>query len=294
MGISIKEIVTGRKTFFVTPDTSLFPQSYLEDFFALGYECYFIEYDKRIALKRKIDILLSIFNDVIIFFNIDYNVNEFDWPEIIRSIMEEYQGRVLVGVLFTKRQTKDEKLKLERKYLFDLGLQCGCVQLEYQKKQNFEIIERILGANQAQGRRKNIRALCTKACTFSVNYNLSTFSGVLQDISMSHFSFVYPEGKLEVQSYEKLADFHFNIKGFMFRSDAVLIMERATPEGMLYVFAFTSSTGGNGLDQRIKQLLVPNIYQLMSGNFNTLITQIYNKFGDSVSEIDELEAIDGD
>ena len=43
MGITIKEIVTGRKTFFITPDMSLFPESFLEDYFALGYECYFVE-----------------------------------------------------------------------------------------------------------------------------------------------------------------------------------------------------------------------------------------------------------
>ena len=76
MGISIKEIVAGRKTFFITPDTSLIPEVFLEDYFALGYECYFIEYDKRISLKKKIDILISIFHDVIIFFNIDYENNK--------------------------------------------------------------------------------------------------------------------------------------------------------------------------------------------------------------------------
>ena len=53
MGISVKELVTGRKTFFITPDTSLIPETYLEDYFALGYECYFVEYDKRVKLEKK-------------------------------------------------------------------------------------------------------------------------------------------------------------------------------------------------------------------------------------------------
>ena len=35
MGITIKEIVTGRKTFFITPDMSLFPESFLEDCMAV-------------------------------------------------------------------------------------------------------------------------------------------------------------------------------------------------------------------------------------------------------------------
>ena len=296
MGISIKEIVAGRKTFFITPDTSLIPEVFLEDYFALGYECYFIEYDKRISLKKKIDILISIFHDVIIFFNIDYNVPDVEWPIFIKRLTEEYKNQACIGVVYTKRQTKDEKTKLEYKYLYEIGLACGCVQLEYQKKQNFGLIEKILYANQAQGRRKNIRALCTKACTFSCNLNNQAHSGVLQDISLSHFSFVFPEGRLNVQMYEKVSDFHFNIRGFMFRSDAVLIMQRPVNGEELYVFAFVSSTGANGLDQRIKQLLVPNIYQLMNANCKNLLEQIYNKFSIEGlnAEVEELQDIEED
>lgn len=294
MGISIKEIVTGRKTFFITPDTSLLPEAFLEDYFALGYECYFIENDKRISLQRKLDILISIFHDVIFFFNIDYNIPDLEWPVFIRKIIEQYENRASIGVLYTKRQTKDEKSRLEYKYLFEIGLSCGCIQLEYQKKSNFGIIERILYANQAQGRRKNIRALCTKACTFSCTYLNVAYNGVLQDISLSHFSFVFPEGKLKIQLYEKISDFHFNIKGFMFRSDAVLIMERPVNGEMLYIFAFTTSTGANGLDQRIKQLLIPNIYQLMNSNCKNLLEQIYNKVGDQFDDLEEVPTIDND
>lgn len=276
MSISIKELVTGRKVFFITPDTSLFPQSYLEDFFALGYECYFIEYDKRLPLRTKVDILLQVFNDVILFFNIDYNANEINWYQFIKDIQTRYGDRARVGVLYTKRQRKEEKLMLEKKYNFDLGILCGCSQLEYQKKQNFEIIERILAANQAQGRRKNIRAMCSKAYTFSVEYNKEIYSGVLQDVSLSHFSFVMPEEKFNVPAYIKLKDFRFNLKGCVFSSDAILIMSRTVDDGTLFVFAFASDSN-TGLEQRITQLLIPNIYQLMNTNFGNLINQIYER-----------------
>ena len=203
-----------------------------------------------------------------------------DWPVFIKGLTESYNNQASIGVLYTKRQTKDEKTRLEYKYLFEMGLNCGCIQLEYQKKTNFGIIEKILFANQAQGRRKNIRALCTKACTFSFNYNGAPYSGILQDISLSHFSFVFPNGKLEVKLYEKISDFHFNIRGFLFRSDAVLIMQRPVEGESLYVFSFMSSSGTNGLDQRIKQLLIPNIYQLMSSNCKNLLDQIYTRVGE--------------
>jgi hypothetical protein len=252
----------------------------LEDYFALGYECYFVENDKHTSLQKKLDILISIFHDVIFFFNIDSPVQNLDWPVFIKGLTESYNNQASIGVLYTKRQTKDEKTRLEYKYLFEMGLNCGCIQLEYQKKTNFGIIEKILFANQAQGRRKNIRALCTKACTFSFNYNGTPYSGILQDISLSHFSFVFPGGKLEVKLYEKISDFHFNIRGFLFRSDAVLIMQRPVEGESLFVFSFMSSSGTNGLDQRIKQLLIPNIYQLMSSNCKNLLDQIYTRVGE--------------
>ena len=290
MGISVKEIVTGRKTFFVAPDTSLIPESYLEDYFALGYECYFVENDKRIRIEKKVDVILSLFRDVIIFFNIDYNIPDFDWANYIKTIIDSYGNNASIGILYTKRQAKEEKLRLEHKYLYDMGVQCGCIQLEYQKKQNFELIEKILYANQAQGRRKNIRALCTNACTFTCNHNGAAHTGVLQDISLSHFSIISPDNNFKVQLYEKIADFHFNIRGFMFRSDAVLIMERPLEYQSLMVFAFVNSTGANGLDQRINQLLIPNIYKLMATNCTNLLNQLYKRI--EMSDVGDLNEID--
>lgn len=288
MGISIKEIITGRKTFFITPDTSLIQEAFLEDYFALGYECYFIENDKRVKLEKKLDILISLFQDVIFFFNIDYNIPDLDWSIFIRNLIDNYHNEASIGVLFTKRQTKDEKTRLEQKYLYELQVQCGCIQLEYQKKNNFDIIEKILFANQAQGRRKNIRALCTSSCTFTFNQDTNVVNGMLQDISLSHFSVVFSKDNYHLQMYEKINDVHFNIRGFLFRSDAVLIMEREINGEMLYVFAFVSSTGANGLDDRIRQLLIPNIYKLMASNCKNLLEQIYNKVGDeAITELSD-------
>ena len=101
--------------------------------------------------------------------------------------------------------------------------------------------------------------------------------------------FIFPEGRLSVQMYEKVSDFHFNIRGFLFRSDAVLIMQRPSEGEVLFVFAFVSSTGANGLDQRIKQLLIPNIYQLMSSNCKNLLDQIYARVGDNCDEIETID-----
>ena len=295
MGISVDEIVTGRKTFFILPDTSLMPESYLEDYFSLGYECYYVSYDKRVRMEKKVKVITSLFKDLIIFFNIDYNLPNFDWEDYIYDYIQANQNSASVGIMYTKRQTKDEKVRIERRFLYEMGIKCGCIQLEYQKKQNFELIGKILYANQAQGRRKTIRALCTSACTYTYTYGpyKDTITGTLQDISLSHFTVLVSGAGLQTKLYEKIADIHFNIRGFLFRSDAVLVMERPVNGDMLYVFAFVSSTGANGLDDRTRGLLIPALYRLLSVNCNAVLDQLYDKVEDTPI-ISDLQEVDDD
>lgn len=277
MAVSLNEIVTGRKTFFITPDRSRFPENFLEEYFAMGYECYFIENDKRLPLQKKIEIIISIFKDCILFFNIDAPVDDIFWPKYIWQLKMQYGDRVLIGITYTKRQAREEKAKIERKYLLEIGISCGAVQLEYQKGTNFIIIQNLLFANQAQGRRKTIRAVCNKSCTLMFSYDGAQYTSVLQDISLSHFSIIFPEAKLNIQLYEKLKDIHFNINGFLFVSDAILIMERPINDQKLYVLSFVNSNGTNGLDDRIRQLLTPSVYQLMSSNTLVVLNQLFDK-----------------
>lgn len=271
MGIPTKEIVTGRKVFFIAPDTTLMPRSYLEDFFALGYECYYIEYDKREGFEKKVKAIISLFEDVLLFFNIDYRVPGVDWEELIRTVSIDNNKKSFVGIYYAKRQSNEEKSFIERRYKTLVGLNTGFIQLEYSKSKNIEILEQALWSNQAQGRRKTIRALCNSTCTYTCMYEGSRENGILQDISLSHFSIIIPPEQMPVKLYEKIKDFHFNIQGLLFTSDAVLMMERETDGGRLCVFAFLNSNGGNGLEQRIKLLLIPTLYKLLSANVNMVI-----------------------
>lgn len=279
MAGSLKELIAGRKTLFITPDTSIFPETFCEDYLALGFECYFIENDKRIALEAKIDIIISLFKDVILFFNIDAVIPGIDWARFIKKVNDKYHGEIPIGVMFVKRQNKDEKGMIERQFLFDIGINCGAVQLEYQKKLNYGIIEKVLYASQAMGRRKNVRALGNNGCTFGFAYEGANYTGTLQDISLSHFSFVIPEKRIPIKPYEKLIDIQFNIKGLHFRSDGVFFVERPVQEeGILYVFMFINKQGTPGLDVTTRQLLAPRLYELMSGGCKVILERLYSKY----------------
>lgn len=291
MAVTIKDFAVGRKTFFITPDISLFPENFLEEFFALGFECYFVENLKTISLEEQIEAIISVFQDVILFFNIDANISGVNWFLFIKDLQERHP-EIFIGVLFVKRPDREVKNRLEKMFNYDLGIKCGCVQLEYQRNANFWIIQKILFANQAQGRRKTIRALCTGAYTFSFELSGQTYDGTLQDISLSHFSFIYPKDKMIINSYEKIDNIHFHLKGLLIRSDAVLIMQRHIGEDVLNVFAFLDENGMNGLTGRYKQLLLPNIYELMSTNYKNLMTKVLETRkvdNNAPSDVEDLE-----
>ncbi len=272
----VNEIIKGRKTFFIAPDRSLFPQSYLEEYLVLGYECYFIDVDIFLPLEVKIDIILSIFKDSILFFNIDSPIQNISWSRLISQLHEKYP-EAHFGVTYSKRQSLTEKHQIEKLYLYTIGIQCGCIQLEYQKKNNFLLIEKMLYANQAMGRRKNVRAVCTGNCKvqFLTDKN-AVVQGNLTDISISHFSVTLQEGEAEISQYEKITDIVFTVKGLRFHSDAVLYMTRPTNSGILYVFAFSKKNGEAGLDFANKKLLVPKIYEVMSENCLELLGKLFN------------------
>lgn len=291
----VEEIIKGRKTFFIAPDRTLFPQTYLEEYLTLGYECYFIDTDIFLPIEVKVDIILSVFKDSILFFNIDAPIQGTSWPHLIKGMQEKYP-EALFGVLYAKRQSLSERQALERQYLYNMGIQCGCIQLEYQKRSNFQIIEQVLYANQAMGRRKNVRAVCSTNCSFQFNAEgQGTIQNRLTDISISHFSFVIPEGQLELADYEKVPDIAFTIHGLRFRSDAVLYMTRQVETGILFVFAFQTKAGQSGLDPVNKQLLTPKLYEIMMENCMDLLNKLFTsatRKRDSADAITDLQSID--
>ncbi|MCR4954855.1 MAG: hypothetical protein K6A43_12380 [Treponema sp.] len=274
MGQIVNEIVKSRKTFFIAPDKDLISEYFLEDYLAKDYECYFVEDDLKQPLDVKVQVILSIFTDAIIFFNIDYHIEGLEWFTYIQRLCNEHP-RVCFGVMYAKRKTLAEKASIEHKYLYNIGLAGGCIQLEYQKNINFVLIERVLFANQAMGRRKNVRAVCTKNCQFTfLNSRHENITFPLNDVSVSHFSITLTDlqaENLKLKEYEKIQNLCFTIKGMRFVSDAILYMKRPTPEGNLFVFAFVSDTGKIGLDQFKKKLIVQKMYEIMHENCTSLI-----------------------
>lgn len=265
-----EHIIEGRKTFFIVPDASLMPESYLEDFMARGYETYIIGDDRYCPLKAKVEVIIETFMDSILFFYIDMPIKGIKWDRYIRELQEKYAGRILIGVLYLKRQSEEEKKQLEKYYLFDVGIQCGCIGLEYQKMKNFALIDKVMYANQACGRRQNIRAICDTRSKVSMVTKHGQIKGSVLDVSMSHFSCVF-ERTLDIQMYEKVPKMLININGLHFVSDAILIMQRKKNGVLLNVFVFSNSMGQQGVESDLQPRLLERIYQMTSDKAKSLM-----------------------
>ena len=265
-----KNIVEGRKTFFIVPDTALLPESYLEDFLARGYETYIIGDDRYCPLSVKIEIIIRTFTDSILFFYIDADVADIEWHTYIRDLQNRYGNNVLIGVLYAKRTNEEQKKRLEKYYLFDVGIQCGCISLEYQRTKNFALIDKVMFANQAAGRRKNVRAICDANSKVNFMTDRGLAKGNVLDVSLSHFScsFDFP---LSVKLYEKVKNIMINVNGFHFSTDAILLMERPINGTMLYVFVFANANGQQGLNPDVHSRLLQKIYQMVSEKAKALM-----------------------
>ena len=270
-------ILAGRKTFFITPDENFIPESYLRQFMDKGHEIYIIHDDKLCPLAHKIELLLTIFKDSVMFFNIDSPHPGMPWPLFIRSLQEKYKNSML-GVLYKKRANPRDKLNLEKIYLYDTGITCGCIAMTQDRNKNFTIIDKVLYATQAQGRRKRIRAICEEGSIFKFIHGGQYYTGTLQDISSSHFSCRFTEYPVPLAAHARIKRMHFDLNGIKLNVDA---MHRDTRnadnavDNSLHIFVFTKPDGTLGLDGLTYQLVSSKIYELVSSKGKQFLNELF-------------------
>ncbi len=278
MGESTADLYAGRKTFFIAPDPSLLPESYMEDYLNHGYESYIICDDRYCPLYKKVEIIISLFSDCILFFYVDAVIEGLDWPKYILHLQHDYGNRVRIGVLYSKRRSESERERLERYYLFDVGVQCGCVALEYHHSKNFALLDKVMHANQAAGRRKTVRAICDDTSDVTFFYKKIEYKGKLEDVSLNHFSCVLFDAEPgELPAYAKVKDILLVVNGMHFHSNGVLMMQRETEAGLLYIFVFMKADGTQGLESDSAHRLSQKIYQMVTTRTKDLLHTVFTQ-----------------
>jgi len=224
----------GKKVFFLYPP-SVIRESVIAQLLENEYEIYFLRDDASIAR------LPSKYTDCIIFINIDEGRNESEWEKWVRELQDhEETARIGIGVL---SYNNDEELR--RKYLMNLGIQCGFIQLKLGSEPSTRILLETLKANEAKGRRKYLRAACDDDPLSSVNIAIdgSFAKGAIKDISIVGMSCVI-DGNPPLPKNSLIPDMQLKLHGILLKVRGVVFGSR--PEGgeRVYVILFTPDTDG--------------------------------------------------
>jgi hypothetical protein len=210
-----QQFIEGKKVFLLYPH-SVIQDEMLDTLIMNGYEVYVLRDHKRARL------LLEKFSMSIMFINIDEKLPEKEWEAYIREIISNPKTKsVRLGIL-----SYNNDRDLMEKYLMDIAIPCGFIQLKLGVKESTRIIRNALLANEARGRRKCFRAICEdEPATLNYKEGSRIYYGKLLDISAAGFA-ARIENFEGFQSNSLLKDFQLNLHGSLVTTDVILIGNR--------------------------------------------------------------------
>lgn len=257
--------IFGRKTFFIASDSSLIPESYVEEFLTHGYETYIIGDDYTCSLKAKIQTIVEQFPGSILFFNIDADIESIgDWKTFIVDFRKQHMDDALIGVLHHKGTAKADDA-LRDFYEAQLHLRCGFTVLQAHHHENFAAIQDVLEKYGARGRRQLVRATMDAASHFAFDFKGKKYKARILDTNISHFACTFPDELDAMKIYDKARKASFRLNGLKFTSDAVLLMKRTKNGVHLCIFMFITPPDDQAdLPADTKKLLNRKIYQTVA------------------------------
>ena len=203
----------GRKVFFLYPH-SVLNEDLMVDILSSEYEVYALR-DEEAAVKVAESHPGSIF-----FVNIDEGLRESQWEAWIRRLVSQPStGSTRVGIM-----TYNPDPELARKYLIEVGIPCGYIQLKLGLAEGKDIILRTLAANEARGRRRFVRARCTDArkAAFNVTVRGSHHTGQILDLSVAGMACRFDES-VRLRPNEALDDVQLRLRGTLCRLGGTLV-----------------------------------------------------------------------
>jgi len=212
----MSESTDGKKIFFLYPQ-SVIRDELISSLLINEYEVYFL--NDHIKATR----IFKRFKNSICFINIDDGLKETEWEQYIKSLkINKETAEVQIGIL-----SYNNDPELMQKYLMDLGVGCGFIQLKIGVKQSTDIILKVLEANEAKGRRKFVRANCEKDQRVVMNfgYKESSYEGSIIDISSVGIACEFPE-PIPIENKSVIPKIQLNLRGSLVQADAIILSRR--------------------------------------------------------------------
>lgn len=215
-------VARGRKVIFLYPH-SVLSEELLVEILANEYEIYCLRsHEAARAIARA-------WPGSIFFINIDEAMKEPQWEEWIRDLTSQPQTAATRLGIMTYNPNPD----LAKKYLMDLGIPCGFIQLKLGLSEGKRIILKTLEANEARGRRRFVRARCTdpSKSTFNVTLNGTLVNGTIVDISIAGMAFIFDHPVIGLKPNDPMADVQLRLKGTLCRISGKYVGEVKGEEG---------------------------------------------------------------
>ncbi len=270
MGIKNTDIF-GRKAFFITPDSTLVPLSFMEDLCTLGFESHVLGLGDG-PLTENIKVVTEHFPDAALFFNIDSEVPGIGWFHFMHQLRLN-NADVAIGIVFEARSPEHVR-HVEAEYESVVTPSFGCIALSHGKdKENFASILSVLEKSGAKGRRNNIRARCDESSYISFGTGHTSFHARLDDVNISHVCCLLDSDRASgLKIYDKVRGAHICVNGYEFSSDVVLIMKRTKSGTATAVFMFIKGEDDEpGIKSELEPGLNKKIYQITSKEFTDLL-----------------------
>jgi hypothetical protein len=213
MGLMEPVDLSGKKVFLLYPH-SVIHEEMLDILIMSGFETYTLRNHER-AVK-----ILERFPGSIMFINIDEGMKEREWETYIRNLQNNPKtAATRLGIL-----SYNQDKALMEKYLMDLSLPCGYIQLKLGIQESTKIILNALQANEARGRRKYIRAFCADDAYATMNYKCpeGLFQGKIMDISSAGIAAKVPNFP-SIPVNTALRGIQMKLRGGLVMTDAILM-----------------------------------------------------------------------
>jgi len=219
----------GKKVFFLYPH-SVIQEDLVEHIVQNEFEVYLVNNHSRLlpVLKK--------FPGSILFINIDARLKESEWEEYVRTIMQTPEtASTQIGIL-----TYNDDKELAKKYLMDLMIPGGYIQLKLGLKESTKIILKTLIANEARGKRRFVRVACpvNTVNEFNVGMYEKMYTGYIKDISSAGMAcYFYDSVDLPVKTV--LERMQLKLKRRIVMVNGVIAGKREDQNGMVYVILFS-------------------------------------------------------
>ena len=212
----MEQSIAGKKIFILYPH-SVIKDDLLDLLIMAGFESYTLRDHKRMLR------LLEKFPDSIIFINIEEGMSEKEWEAYIKGVMGNPVTKdCRIGIL-----SYNADKALMQKYLMEIAVPCGFIQLKLGIKESTKIMINALEANEARGRRKYIRAFCQDDINATVNVKGASgiYYGKIQDISAAGIAAKFDKFD-DLPANTKIKEMQLKLRGGLILTDATLMGKR--------------------------------------------------------------------